>query len=489
MPAEVFPLVEIVAGPVTPRAVLDRVAAAMARTDKNALILDRPVAGFLINRLQHALLHEAYALISSGISNAADIDRIARLLLGPRLSVNGVIEQKDIGGLAAHAMAQTTIVPTFDRSGQPNAYLQNLVAKGETGLDAGRGFYDWTGCDVAVVRQRSSKALKKTLAFLAELEAERPDRDRPVDRSPGRANQKSDRGETIMSEPCQPARKKTTAPQDPVPSGACDSHFHIFGPKDRYPYATERNYTPPDASVANYRKLIETLGIERQVIVQPSVYGTDNARTLDALREFGQTCRGVVVIAPETPLAELRAMHDLGVRGVRFNAVTGGSAGVEALEAMAARIAPLGWHIQLFLRSEIYPWIEPVLKRLPVDFVIDHMGQTMTAKGVDDPGFKAVLRLIDQGHGWAKITGAYRISSNGPPYSDSAPFAKALIQAAPDRIVWGTDWPHPDVKGEMPDDGSLLDLLSEWAPDIVLRRRILVDNPARLYGFKAENVD
>lgn len=292
-----------------------------------------------------------------------------------------------------------------------------------------------------------------------------------------------------MSEPCQPARETTTPPGNALPPGACDSHFHIFGPQDRYPYAAERNYTPPDAGVAEYLKLVETLGIERQVIVQPSVYGTDNTRTLDALRELGQSCRGIVVIAPETPLVELRAMHDLGVRGVRFNAVTGGSAGVDALEAMAAWIAPLGWHIQLFLKGEIYPQIEPILKRLPVDFVIDHMGQTMTEKGVDDPGFKAVLRLIENGHGWAKIIGAYRISSDGPPYSDAAPFAEALIEAAADRIVWGTDWPHPDVKGEMPDDGPLLDLLSGWAPDAALRRRILVDNPARLYGFEDDNVD
>ncbi len=290
-----------------------------------------------------------------------------------------------------------------------------------------------------------------------------------------------------MSEPCQAARETTTQPKEALPRGACDSHFHIFGPRDRYPYATERNYTPPDASVADYLKLIEALGIERQVIVQPSVYGTDNTRTLDALRELGPTCRGVVVIGAETPLAELQAMHDLGVRGVRFNAVTGGSAGVEALEVMAARIAPLGWHIQLFLKGEIYPEIEPILKRLPVDFVIDHMGQTMTEKGVDAPGFRAVLRLIEHRHGWAKITGAYRISSKGPPYSDAAPFAKALIEAASDRIVWGTDWPHPDVKDEMPDDGPLLDLLSDWAPDATLRRRILVDNPARLYGFEAQN--
>ena len=286
-----------------------------------------------------------------------------------------------------------------------------------------------------------------------------------------------------MSEPCQPARETTTAPQQAVPKGACDSHFHIFGPENRYPYAKERGYTPPDASVADYRKLIDALGIERQVIVQPSVYGTDNTRTLDALDELGQSCRGVVVIAPDTPLSELEAMHARGVRGVRFNSVTGGSAGVEALETMAARIAPLGWHIQLFLKGEVYPQIEPILKRLPVDFVIDHMGQTMTEKGVDAPGFQAVLRLVEQGHGWAKVTGAYRISSDGPPYSDAAPFARALIKAAPDRIVWGTDWPHPDVKGEMPDDGPLLDLLGGWAPDATLQRRILVDNPARLYGF------
>ena len=286
-----------------------------------------------------------------------------------------------------------------------------------------------------------------------------------------------------MSEPCQPARETTTAPQQAVPKGACDSHFHIFGPGNRYPYAKERGYTPPDASVADYRKLIDALGIERQVIVQPSVYGTDNTRTLDALDELGQSCRGVVVIAPDTPLSELEAMHARGVRGVRFNSVTGGSAGVEALETMAARIAPLGWHIQLFLKGEVYPQIEPILKRLPVDFVIDHMGQTMTEKGVDAPGFQAVLRLVEQEHGWAKVTGAYRISSDGPPYLDAAPFARALIKAAPDRIVWGTDWPHPDVKGEMPDDGPLLDLLGGWAPDATLQRRILVDNPARLYGF------
>jgi predicted TIM-barrel fold metal-dependent hydrolase len=286
-----------------------------------------------------------------------------------------------------------------------------------------------------------------------------------------------------MSEFCKPARETTATPKNPLPPGACDTHFHIFGPAERYPYAQKRNYTPPDASVADYVKLIRTLGIERQVIVQPSVYGTDNTRTLEAMRELGPTCRGVVVIDAETPAEELRALHDLGVRGVRFNSVTGGSAGVEVLETMAARIAPLGWHIQLFLNGDIYPHIEHILKRLPVDFVIDHMGQTMTDRGIDDPGFKTVVRLIEQRRGWAKITGAYRISSGGPPYSDSGPFARALIEAAPDRVVWGTDWPHPDVKGEMPEDGQLLDLLWDWADDAVQRRRILVDNPAQLYSF------
>jgi len=177
-------------------------------------------------------------------------------------------------------------------------------------------------------------------------------------------------------------------------------------------------------------------------------------------------------------------MDDIGVRGVRVNSVTGGSAGVDRLEAMAKLIAPLGWHLQLFLKGETYPDIEPILKNLPVDFVIDHMGQTMSEEGTDAPGFQSVLRLMESGKGWAKVTGAYRISSDGPPYSDAAPFARSLVEkAGVDRIVWGTDWPHPDVKGEMPDDGNLLDLLSDWVPDDADRKKILVENPARLYGF------
>lgn len=289
-----------------------------------------------------------------------------------------------------------------------------------------------------------------------------------------------------MSRTCQPARKTTTPPLDAPPPGACDCHAHIFGPEARYPYSETRTYTPPDAGVAAYLELLERLGLDRQVIVQPSVYGTDNARTLDAMREIGaKTCRGIVVVNDDIALDELEDMHALGVRGIRINAVTGGSAGPDAIEAMARRIAPLGWHIQLFLKGEIYPQIESVLNRLPVAFVIDHMGQTMTENGVDDPSFRTVLRLLESGKGWAKVTGAYRISSGGPPYADAAPFATALIEAAVDRIVWGTDWPHPDVAGDMPDDGQLLDLLSGWAPDTAIRHSILVDNPARLYGFDA----
>lgn len=290
-----------------------------------------------------------------------------------------------------------------------------------------------------------------------------------------------------MNDRCQPPRPDTKAPRDEPPPGACDSHFHIFGPQERYPYADRRAYTPPDAGVTEYRALAQTLGIQRQVIVQPSVYGTDNARTLDAMAELGtETCRGIAVIAAETQAAEVRRMHDLGVRGVRFNAVTGGSAGVERLEDMTRLIAPFGWHIQLFLRGEVYPDIEEVLKRLPVELVIDHMGQTMTRKGIDTPGFRSVLRLVEQRRAWAKLTGAYRISSDGPPYLDAAPFARSLIEAGGDRTVWGTDWPHPDVPGDMPDDGHLLDLLSDWVPDEAARAAVLIDNPERLYGYNPE---
>ena len=287
-----------------------------------------------------------------------------------------------------------------------------------------------------------------------------------------------------MTRPCPGARAATSRPSWRAPPGATDCHCHVFGPYDRYPLSPGRSYTPPEASVAQYLGMLDTIGLSRTVIVQPSVYGTDNAVTLDAVGEIGLgRARAVVVVDEACGEAELSAMAERGARGVRFNAVSGNGAPLAQLERLAERIAPLGWHVQLYAAADLMPELEPVLRRLPVPLVVDHMaGVKAAAGGVEHPGFRALLRLVENG-AWAKLSG-YR-SSAGPPYDDVAPMARALLSAAPDRCVWGTDWPHPSLHdpSEVPDDGELLDALGRWAPDGAARRAVLADNPARLYGF------
>jgi predicted TIM-barrel fold metal-dependent hydrolase len=269
-----------------------------------------------------------------------------------------------------------------------------------------------------------------------------------------------------------------------APPGATDCHCHVFGPYARYPLSPGRSYTPPEASVAEYLRMLGTIGLSRTVMVQPSVYGTDNAVTLDAVEEIGlNRARAVVVVDEGAGEADLAAMAARGARGVRFNAVSGNGAPLEQLERLAERIAPFGWHVQLYTGPDALPELEPALRRLPVPVVVDHMGGVKAAAGgVEHPGFRSLLRLLEGG-AWVKLSG-YR-SSAGPPYADVASMARALLSAAPDRCVWGTDWPHPSLHdpAEVPDDGALLDALGEWAPDEAARRAVLVDNPARLYGF------
>jgi predicted TIM-barrel fold metal-dependent hydrolase len=280
------------------------------------------------------------------------------------------------------------------------------------------------------------------------------------------------------------------APSDAVPAPSwkapplsCDCHFHIFGPYDAFPLDAGRHYDPPAALIPAYRRVADALGIERMVIVQPSVYGTDNRATLDAARQFGlDRARVVAVVDSSISDDELRKLHEGGTRALRFNLVSGNGAPIEALETMARRIAPLGWHLQLYVSGAVLEAIAPQLAALPVEVVIDHMGGVKTADGVDAPGFQALLRLLGSGRAWVKLCG-YRISSAGPPFDDVAPFARALFAAAPDRCVWGTDWPHPSLTEWMPEDGALLDLLGAWIPGAADRKRVLVDNPARLYGF------
>jgi predicted TIM-barrel fold metal-dependent hydrolase len=275
---------------------------------------------------------------------------------------------------------------------------------------------------------------------------------------------------------------KTRAPKQKAPPLSCDCHFHIFGPYDRYPMSAGRTYTPPEALVPAYLDLAATLGLQRMVVVQASVYGTDNAVTLDAVRRFGpHRARGVAVIDDSFDEAALRRMHEQGVRGVRFNMVSGNGTPEDQLEALARRVAPLGWHIQIYAEGDKLQAIGPLLARLPVEVVIDHCGGVMAGLGLRHPQFQALLRLMETGRAWIKLCG-YRASSAGEPWTDVAPNVQALVAAAPERCVWGTDWPHPQVD-PVPEAGVLLDQLFDWVPDAGVRQAVLVDNPARLYGF------
>lgn len=288
-----------------------------------------------------------------------------------------------------------------------------------------------------------------------------------------------------MTRPCPGARAVTSRPHWQPPAGATDCHMHIFGPYGRYPLSPGRSYTPPEASVAAYRAMCEAIGIERTVIVQPSIYGTDNAVTLDAVEALGRDrARAVVVVDEGFDIPALRAMAERGACGVRFNAVSGNGTPLAQLEALGRRLAELGWHLQLYAHPAEMLELEPVLARLPCPLVIDHMGGVKAdQQGADHPAFQALLRLL-HGGAWAKLCG-YRSSAAGTPYGDVAAMARAMIEAAPERCVWGTDWPHPSLASpeEVPDDGVLMDALGDWAPEAAQRRAILVDNPARLYGF------
>ena len=284
---------------------------------------------------------------------------------------------------------------------------------------------------------------------------------------------------------CAPADPDPRPPGFAVPQGACDCHAHVFGPRERYPYTPERDYTPPEANLAAYRHMLKTLGTQRGVIVQPSVYGTDNTCTLEAVETLGEDCRAVVVVAPTVSEAELEAMHARGARGVRVNLLfRGGGTTVEDLARLAERIQPLRWHLQLLVDVSHFESLAAIVARLPVPVVIDHMGHMDAGLGVEHPGFQVLLEELSAGRVWVKLSAAYRLTRQaGYPYDDVGVLARALVTANPARLVWGSDWPHPRIHTSMPNDGDLLGLLADWAPDEEHRRRILVDNPASLYDF------
>jgi len=284
-----------------------------------------------------------------------------------------------------------------------------------------------------------------------------------------------------------------TTPRKPrleAPRGSIDCHAHIFGPVSRYPYSPKRLFTPPDVSARQYRQLLATLGIERAVLVTPSVYGMDNERQLDVLNEMQGRWRGVAVVPTDVSDAELERLHGAGFRGVRVNLFAKSGLALDDLEAIAARISAYKWHVQLHVDARNLEELSSRLRRLPVDIVFDHMGHVPAAAGIGHPGFVAMLDLMKQGTFWAKLSAPYRLSEMPYPYADVMPFARALIDAAPDRVVWGSDWPHPAVPGHMPanfvmpNDGDLLDILALWTDDPAQQKKILMDNPRRIYDFQ-----
>ncbi len=283
-----------------------------------------------------------------------------------------------------------------------------------------------------------------------------------------------------------------TRPRQPelkAPPGAIDCHAHIFGPLARYPFSPKRLFTPPDVTVDQYRQLLKTLGIERAVLVTPSVYGMDNERQLDTLLEMQGRWRGVAVVETTVAESELQRLHDAGFRGVRVNLFAKSGLMLDDLEAIAARIKSFKWHIQLHADARNLEEIAPRLRKLGVDVVFDHMGHVPAAAGVDHPGFAALLALMREQRFWAKLSAPYRLSELPYPYNDVTPFARAMIAVAPDRVVWGSDWPHPAVPGHMPanfvmpNDGDLLDIMTLWTDDPAQQKKILLDNPRTLYDF------
>ncbi len=278
-------------------------------------------------------------------------------------------------------------------------------------------------------------------------------------------------------------------PRIELPPLSCDCHAHICGPKARYPYYERRIYTPSDAVLSDYEHMLKTLGVERAVLVQGSIYSTDNTVLLDTLKAGGRRFRGVAVVAPDISDGELDALHAAGVRGVRVNIVdTRDHKGVlplAALKPFAQRLKPRGWHVEFLLHADEFPDLDAAFADFPVDVVFGHLGYVRTDKGTSNAGFQALLRLLSTGKAWVKLTGPYRISTGRLPHPDTDAFARELIKANADRVIWGTDWPHVMLnwKIPMPNDGDIADLLLNWVPDAAIRKRVLVDNPARLYGF------
>lgn len=282
-----------------------------------------------------------------------------------------------------------------------------------------------------------------------------------------------------------PYHPRPSEPNYAPPPGAVDAHCHVFGPGAKFPYAPERKYTPCDASKEHLWALRDFLGLERNVIIQASCHGTDNRALVDALRASQGRARGVASVAAGVSDSELRALDAAGVRGVRFNFVKRlvDTTPRGVLEEIARRVAPLGWHVVIYFEAAELPQLYGFFASLPVTVVVDHMGRPDVTKPVDGPEFELFVRLMrEHPNVWSKVSCPERLSKAGAPrYDDVVPFARRLVEAFPDRVLWGTDWPHPNLKGHMPDDGKLLDYVPQVAATAVLRQKLMVENAGRLY--------
>ena len=287
---------------------------------------------------------------------------------------------------------------------------------------------------------------------------------------------------TRMAQAQVPFSSGTEAATLKAPPHACDCHMHIYD--SRFPVSPTATLKPPDAHVSDYRLLQKRICTTRNIVVTPSTYGTDNSCTRDALRQIGPSARGVAVVNTSVTDAELKRLSDDGFRGVRFNLVQSGATTVEMIEPLSERVNDLGWHVQIHMTGDQIVTIADLLERLPSMIVFDHLGRIPEPAGVSHPAFALILKLVDKGRTWVKLSGAYQDTKVGPPsYADSSALARAYIKAAPQRLVWGSDWPHPTEKNNKPDDAILFDLLDQWAPDDATKNRILVTNPQELYGF------
>lgn len=283
-------------------------------------------------------------------------------------------------------------------------------------------------------------------------------------------------------EPCPGPDRNLRTPYYSAPPGATDCHAHVFGPRAQYPFAETRNYTPEDCPIEEYKLLLKTLGLSRGVLVQGGAHGTDNRVTLDAIATDFERLRGVAVIGAGLPLTQLEAMHRGGIRGVRLSSIVGGSFG--SLRKIADQTNELGWHVLLhFQRSTEMAEIEPVLMDIQNPFVLDHLGRIKATESLNSSSYRCLLRLLDTGRCWVKLASLYRLSLEPYPFRDMLPMIHDVVARRPDRVIWGSNWPHPICQTLMPNDADLVDLIPLWLPDDQVREQALVKNPERLYDF------